>query len=239
MREVAVVLLTWQRLHNLRKSLEMLFKQDYKEFDVFVSNGNLSQSDVVEKQVQRYIDKGLSVQLAHDGNDLFTFRRFSVGKRLASLGYKIVLFIDDDVSFPETYINHCLNQYEPKTYKSGFAWEFTQNGSNYYKYRKRLYNNKRKVHYCGTAVSMIDASIFLDNGLIDTAPEVALKIEDLWLSFYANKVLGWKLMYMEVPGISIAGSDNVALFKELLQTKENKAYFLRQLVEMGWVLDQD
>ena len=159
-----------------------------------------------------------------------------IAYKLAEAGYDIVMFIDDDVTFPTSYISRCLDQYEPKSYKSGFAWILHHKGSSYYKHRTRVYDNEKQVHYCGTGFSMIDASIFLDPGLIKKAPRAAYKIEDLWLSFYAQHIKKWKLAYMHTPGVVLAGADSVALYKQIQTDPVNKTDFLHQLVKRGWKL---
>jgi glycosyltransferase involved in cell wall biosynthesis len=234
--KVVVVLLTWQRISNLKNTMALLAKQTYKNFDVHITNANLSDRAVssIDKYVSVYRQKGMSISVSHDGNDLRAFRRFTVGKDLAEKGYDVVMFIDDDISFPSRYIQRCLEQYEPKSYKSGFAWSFHNKGSSYYKYRTRHWDNNQQIHYCGTGISMVDASIFLEKGLIQKAPEAAYKIEDVWLSYYAQHVMKWKLEYMETPGVIIGGSDSVALYKEIQKDKTNKDHFLRELVKMGW-----
>lgn len=233
--KVAVVLLVWKRSLNLKRTLNTLLRQSRKDFDVYISNGNLDKHvvDLVERVCDSCRERGLEINLSHDGNEIFTSRRFTVGKKLAEAGYDVVMYIDDDVTFNTQYIQNSLAQYEPKTYSSGYAWCFSRKGSNYYKHRTRVWDNETKIHYCGTGISMIDASIFLQNGLFD-APEGAQKIEDLWLSFYAQHIMGWGLKYMEARGAALGGSDNVALFKEVGKSEMNKAVFLRQLVDMGW-----
>ena len=234
--KVVVVLLTWQRIINLKNTLALLQKQTYKNFDIHVSNANLSDRAkmTIDKYIAVYRSRGLNISITHDGNETFAFRRFTVGKMLAKKGYDVVLFIDDDISFPSRYVQGCLEQYEPRSYKSGFAWSFHNKGSSYYKYRTRYWDNEKTIHYCGTGIGMIDASIFLEKGLIDDAPEVAYKIEDLWLSYYAQHVMKWKLKYMETPGVIIGGADNVALFKQIQKDPINKDHFLRELVKKGW-----
>lgn len=233
--KVAVVLLTWKRPESLKRTLNRLLKQSYNDFDVYVSNGNLEEDviSLVEKSCKDCELRGLRVKLSHDGNELFTFRRFTVGRNLANQGYEVILYLDDDVFFNTRYIEMCLAQYKPKTYSSGYAWSFYHGGSSYYKHRTRVWNNKTKIHYCGTGYSMIDASIFLEDDLFNP-PEGAQKIEDLWLSFYAQHVMGWELRYMETKDVQLRGSDEVALFREVGQSEINKAVFLRKLVSMGW-----
>ena len=80
---------------------------------------------------------------------------------------------------------------------------------------------------------MIDASIFLDPGLLK-APESAYKIEDLWLSYYVQHVKKWKLAYMETPGVQLGGADSVALYKQVQTDPVNKTVFLHELVKLGW-----
>lgn len=236
--KVAIVLLTWQRYNNLKLTLMDLYRQNYKDFDIVVSNANLAERPkaTIDKYVNHFLNKGLKITLRHDGNEIYAFRRFTVGRDLAEQGYDVVMFIDDDVSVPGNYVKNCLDQYEPKSYKSGFAWVLHHGGSSYYKHRTRKWDNEQKINYCGTGFSMIDASIFLDPNLIKKAPEAALKIEDLWLSYYAQHVKKWKLAYMECPGVELGGADRVALYKVIQKDPVNKTDFLHQLVDMGWKL---
>jgi GT2 family glycosyltransferase len=234
---VYIVLLTWQRLPNLKQTLLSLSKQTYKNFSIYISNANVGRSATVEKYARNFkTQHNLDIEISHDGNDIFAFRRFTVGKLLAERGADIVMYIDDDISFGPKYIESILSQYEPKSYCSGFAWNFQHGGKDYYRYRTKRFDNKEKIHYCGTGVSAIDAKIFLQKGLLD-APKEAYQIEDLWLSYYAQHVMGWKLKYVEIPDFHIGGSDSVALYKKILGSEYTKADFLRLLVkEYGWKL---
>lgn len=232
--KVSLVLMTWKRIPDLKETLKELSAQTYKDFDVYLSNGNLEQASQVDKYVNQYKDK-LNIRVSHDGNEQRSFRRMVAARKLAQEGTEVILFLDDDVQIPPTYIEKCLSQYQPKTYHSGFAWSFYNQGKNYYKWRTRRWDNKRKIHYCGTGMSMVDASVFLDDRLFD-APPGALTIEDLWLSYFIDHVLddSWTLKFMEIPNVILGGSDTVALFEEILRQKYTKADFLNDLVAMGW-----
>jgi glycosyltransferase involved in cell wall biosynthesis len=232
---VTVVLLTWQRIGNLKRTLQALSNQTFNNFEVFVSNANLKATKNVDDYTKLFSDR-LKIRVGHDGNDIFAFRRFTVGKRLAEEGTDIILFIDDDISFDDDYVENCLRYYEPQSYKSGFAWSFQNNGRDYYGERTRVFDYNSKIHYCGTGISIIDASIFLEDGLIKKAPPEAYQIEDLWLSYYVQQVKKWKLGYIEMKNASIGGQDSVALYKKILSDKKtdrsatDKADFLRLLV---------
>ena len=236
--KVAVVILTWQRWQKIKKNLFQLYRQSTTDFDIIISNGNLRDKvvDYLDKVVRLYADAPVKTIIRHDGNDDYTFRRFYVGRDLAEQGYDVVLFIDDDVTVPPFYVENCLKQYEPKSYKSGYAWVLHHKGKSYYKHRTRRFDNEQQVHYCGTGFCMIDASIFLDPGLISKAPKESYKIEDLWLSYYAQHVKKWKLAYMSTPKVHLEGADNVALYKQVAAESFTKDDLLKKLVKMGWKL---
>ena len=198
-----------------------------------MTNANLEKADAVDKIVASFSDR-LSISVTHDGNVIKAFRRFTVGNDLAKSGTEVVLFIDDDITFPPNYIEKLVSNYEPKTYKSGFAWNFQGGGKDYYRYRTRRWDNEERIHYCGTGISMVDASIFLDKRLFAAPPE-AYYIEDLWLSYFAQHVMKWDLKYVEVGNVNIGGTDQHALYKKILNEKKtenipDKADFLRLLV---------
>lgn len=233
MTKLAIGLMTWQRIPDLRETLEDLNKQTYKDFTIYISNGNLEQSDKVDEIVSRF-GRRLKIKISHDGNDGGTFRRLYQGRQMAEDGADVIMFIDDDIEYSPRYVAAALKEYEPKTYKSGFAWSFTDHGSDYYSNRIRRWSNEYAVHYCGTGVAMVDPEIFLEDGLFD-APSGAKGIEDLWLSYYADQIMNWSLKYMSVKKhFNLGGADEVALYKTYLNADYTKADFLRELVAMGW-----
>ena len=227
-------MLTWQRLDKLPESLRMLSNQTNKNFALYISNSNHDEASRVEELVHPF-KENLNISLTHDSNDLYSFRRLFIGKDLAEKGFEAILFLDDDVVIPENYVDSLLTHFEPNSYKSAYAWKFLENGQNYYRRRIRISDTRSKVHYCGTAASIIDAKIFLEDGIFAVEPEVH-KIEDLWMSYYADHVLGWKLEYIHLDNLFIGGNDDVALSKIVKRDKANKAVFLRSLVSNGWKL---
>lgn len=233
-KKFCVVLLTWQRIPFLKQTLRMLADQTFKDFTVRITNANLGQKEAVERVAAQFSNR-LKIDVTHEGNDLKAFRRFTVGQELAKNGVDAILFIDDDITFSADYVKRMVEGYQEKSYQSGFAWNFQRGGENYYKYRTRRWDNNETIHYCGTGISIIDASIFLDTRLFNVPPE-AYYIEDLWLSYFAQHVLNWQLKYINVGNVKIGGTDNNALYKQILADKQNagvpdKADFLRLLVK--------
>jgi glycosyltransferase involved in cell wall biosynthesis len=232
--KVSIGMLTWKRIPDLEETLRQLSLQVYKNFTLYISNGNLEMSDRVDKAVSKYKDV-LNIVVFHDGNELKTFRRLYLGKKMAEDGADIILFIDDDIDITSKYVAKCVKEYEPDTYKSGFTWSFTRGQeSTYYIDRIRRWDNNHTLHYAGTAVAAIDPKIFLEEGLFN-APDGAMGIEDLWLSYYANHVMGWPIKYLNVKNhCKINGADSVALYKTFQGAAYNKNHLLKELIDMGW-----
>lgn len=227
-------MLTWQRINHLAVSLHNLARQTNTDFNVIISNANPRYQSRIEDYVQNF--RGyFDIKVRKDSNAEFAYRRLRVARDAAIDGSDIILFIDDDVIIPPHYVEKAVQQFEPQSYKSQFAWRLDDGGSDYYGKRTRVFDKRKKVNYCGTGVGMIDASIFLEDGLFDS-PAGALKVEDLWLSYYAQHVMKWKLQYLDVRNVKIGGGDSVALYKSIAKQKYNKADFLRDLVKMGWKL---
>jgi len=233
--KIVMVLLTWQRLSNLKNTITLLNRQSYKSFDIHISNANLDKSPQIDQTVQKLAEHyGLKIKVTHDGNDYSCFRRFFIGREYAQKGYDAVMFLDDDINIPPDYVKRFVDAYEPQKYLSAYTWTFQENGDNYYTKRKRVYDNGDNIKYGGAGVSMVDASVFLNDGLIN-APEHAYQIDDLWMSYYCDHVLGWDIKYVDIPKLLVGGGDSVALYRKIKRGGGmDKAAFLRELVAKGW-----
>jgi GT2 family glycosyltransferase len=228
--KLAVVLLTWQRLSRLPETLKQLSNQKNQNFDLYISNGNLSKANKIDSIVSQF-SGNMQISVRHDGNDFYSFRRLLVAKDLYKAGYNAVIFIDDDVSFPPTFISECLVHYRPQTYQSWYAWKF--DGSGEYYGRKRVTDVASLVDYGGAGVSMLDLSLFKLKVILD-APKEAYKIEDLWMSYVVSNTKNWSLRYLPLSNIVLAGADKVALHKEVQSSEFTKTDFLQYLIKRGW-----
>lgn len=230
--QIVVILLSWRRVGAIRNTLSRLSKQTRKDFVVHISNGNIDHAAKIDEYARLF--PNLKINVTHDGNDNLSFRRFLVARDYAEAGYDIILFLDDDIVFPTNYVDSFVKSYKPGAYYSDYAWTFQKSGSDYYKYRTRVYSNDHEIKYGGTGVSMIDPAVFLDKRFFK-APREAYDIEDLWLSYFCTHVLKWKIKYVGVPRVTIGGGDSVALYKQIKRRSFNKADFLRMLVrDYGW-----
>jgi hypothetical protein len=81
---------------------------------------------------------------------------------------------------------------------------------------------------------MVDAKIFLEDGLFNV-PKCAYQVEDLWLSYYADHVMNWKLGWIENSNTLVGGRDSVALSRMVKKAGCNKNDFFSELSLMyGW-----
>lgn len=232
---LVVIVLAWKRIEGIKNTIIQLANQSYKNFDIHISNGNEEKDAIAQIEnivdLQRNLNKS-NIFLSHDGNQYSCFRRFKIARDYARSGYTTVMFLDDDIKIPNTYVETFINEYEPNTYHSAYTWRFYDGGRDYW-HRARIEDNKSTIFYGGAGVSMIDSKIFLDEGLM-TPPEEAYSIDDLWISYYSSHVLGWKIKNVKIDGLIIGGGDQFALYKQIESSKNTKNDFLQKLIGMGW-----
>jgi glycosyltransferase involved in cell wall biosynthesis len=231
---VAIVLLTWKRVHTLQNTLNELSEQTNKNFELYISNGNLEASSIIDK-ISRPFKDSMKITVLHQGNKDYSFRRLILGNELSKKGFEAIIFLDDDVSVPSTFVQECLSHYNPKSYMSWYAWKFDGSGD-YFK-RIRVRRPQDKVDYGGAGVSIIDASIFKHSNILKNVPKEAFQIEDLWTSYCVANTDGWSVKYLPLTGIVLGGSDSVALHKQVQSSGYTKTDFLNYLMNKGgWVI---
>jgi glycosyltransferase involved in cell wall biosynthesis len=226
-QKVLVILLTYKRLERLEKTLNSFLEQTYKDFHVHVSHGDYDTKKHFLKIVNKY-EKQIKLSYSIDGNSLYGFRRFTIAKNFVKNGEAdIILFLDDDVEILNTHIEECLSQYEPKSYKSAWAFRFTLKPINYSK-KERIFEKNVKVDYCGTGISIIDGTFFLnDDFFVKDETQNNYKMEDIWLSFFVKKI-GWNLKSLKVD-FEMFGNDEVALWKKVWDKKQDYSQHLLKI----------
>lgn len=126
----------------------------------------------------------------------YGYGRFLVAKQvLANQLVDYFIFIDDDQSFNETYIERLWAHRKPRAYRGWFGKRF--HGSSYWRefsptvpqLRNGEATHITTFQYVGTGGSIIDASIFLMNSVF-RCPGKFHSVEDLWLSHVVAS-LGW------------------------------------------------
>jgi hypothetical protein len=228
---LALILLAWKRPEGTLANLKDLNDQTMEGFHIVVSNSNPEIHDKLAKYVSQF--KDLDINLRLDSNDRLAFRRITIAHELAKQGFDAIMFLDDDIRIPKNYVELAIEQFEEKTYKSNYTWKFLNGGVDYYKQRTRVYEDDPGIRYCGTAVSIIDARVFLNEAILHP-PEGAIAVEDLWLSYFAHHVAGYQLKYLNIPKVIIGGGDAVALYRQVSRQDYTKKDLLLDLIATGW-----
>lgn len=203
MNNVAVIMCTWRRPERFRKTLEMLSKQNNKNFVLFVWNNNKD----IKKHINDISSEFLNIfniKIKHSNENIGGIGRFYLARDII-YDYEKIIFIDDDQDFNNEMIDYLLDQYDSNTVKSRWAFIFGEK----YTSRKRIFSYNIDVKYCGTGGMILPSKIF-ECDILYEIPEKYKFIEDLWLSYIANHHLNMKLK-------SIGDSD-----KFIYQVPDNK-----------------
>jgi hypothetical protein len=213
-KDTALIILTYNRISSFETMAKMINNQTYKDFDLYVYDSGPHFKSI--QIISNRIIKDISYNLIHTDINEGCWRRHELARDLAKKGYKKILFLDDDIVVPSNYVELALKQYEDRSYKSWWAWDL-MGGNNYDFDRVRVLDKNTPANYCGAGVSIIDASIFLDDEYFNIPIEETKWIDDIWLSFYSNNVLGWKTSYLDIPGVMFSNSagDSNALYTKI------------------------
>lgn len=227
--KIGLILVTHSRPELLRKQMNMFAAQTFQDFQLIVTHGNKDNWPLVRKTVKTRRPGSV---VRYDGNDIFSFRRIKVAAELADQ-YDVFIFLDDDVTIPANYVEQCVKQFQPGTYKSWWAWKL--NGKPYQKLedRTRITTPGVRVPYGGTGVAMVDPQLCTFPELFDY-PEHAPRMEDLWFSYVLDHIHNVPITYLDVEGVVLGGHDKHALYKRIMRSGYRKVHFVDMLRERGW-----
>ncbi len=220
-----VVLCVWQRPERLARTIDLLASQS-RSAELHVWNNNRSARAHVDRVVAAAA--ALPVRVTHSSRNAGGFGRFYLARALADR-HPFVVFVDDDQTFGPGFLDTLLAEAAPRTIV-GF-WAFHLGSRSDYGTRTPARPGER-VRYCGTGGLVADARIFREPGLF-RCPRAYWFAEDLWLSYYADHVLGWQLRKSRVEiALDDDGRDQ---FRHLYPTKNR---LLRHLVGAGWEISR-
>ena len=219
------------RVSTFKTVASILNEQSTKAFDLFISNSGPYLDELTEVASKELTN--INYKFVSADNSDRVWRRHTLARDLAKAGYKKIMFLDDDILIPKNYIESALSQYEDYSYKSWWAWDL-RGGDNYERDRVRVLDKDTSVNYCGGGVSIIDARVFLDDKYFDNLGPERLYMDDIWLSMYTRHIMGWKLRYLDIPGVSFGdeAGDRHALYitvKHEDSTSRTKDEYVRYL----------
>jgi hypothetical protein len=251
--DIHIVMCCWQRINLLEIQLDNLNEQTVSNrIHIHLLNNNVENREKLDEMIIDFRIKytNIKISLSHYNNEYYGFQRFLYVKDNLIKNYNIdyVLFIDDDQIFDNDWVENIYNSREPKTYKAWYCKYWTNDNIDYWtgsplsiSYCKRWDVNKDidTIHYCATCGCIIDTTIFYENSVLWNIPtdiprDVSVyNIEDLYLSFIAKKVYGWKLVLSKFTEKQNFNSTNLECKKVALYLtlKEQKQILLEYLVK--------
>lgn len=258
---VHIVMCCWKRANVLPDQLRTLNKQTLaNRMHLHLINNNAAMQDTFESIVDDFREESqFAMTLSHFDNAYFGFERFRYirDRLLPTYLVDYCIMIDDDQLFSDVqWMERLWSKRAPSTYLSWYckAWKRPScDGHQQLDYWKgssigfkECFNGQTPTHspshfhYGGTGGSIVDATIFLPKSSlfrVERCQLSVLNLEDLWLSFVATQLYGWKIRRSYVvPGQFDAGKGTAAcaLWKTL---KNEKNALLNHLVsDLKWKL---
>lgn len=222
-----VIILIYQRPHNLKSVLAAFREQTYKNFYLRIINNNSSVNAELEKIVEEnFLPK---IILEHTNMNLGFAARFQAIKK--SRGNPII-FIDDDMIPERDFVEYMIEEYKKFNGKHILGWHaHIFIGEDYLKKRNGSVHEQVDHIGCGSMVS--DKKIIEDIPEMLNMPDYANKMDDMWLSFNAQKH-GYKLIKIEKRVKSLVDQHDT-----YLKIKNDKRNFFKFLRKKGWRLIKD
>ena len=183
---VPVVMCTWKRVERVPRTLEMLAEQDTPTV-LYLWNNDARAAD----RIDDYLRRGpVPAQPVHAERNVGGFGRFYLARELAA-ACEAVVFVDDDQDFGPSMVTDQLASAEAGCLAGWWAFTY-RSGAATYAERDRVEEPLGPADYVGTGGMVADPRIFADPGLF-RCPRRYWFVEDVWLSYYASHVRGWRL----------------------------------------------
>ena len=217
-----VIMCVWRRVDQLERTITMLQEQTHPHTELHLWNNNWRLRHTVDNIVRnaRY----LPISVTHSKRNIGGFGRFYLARFLADR-HKRVILVDDDETFTPTMVEDLAAEFEPRSIYSFWAFRFTSPDDYWSRVAVRP---GERADYCATCGMVVDTHVFTETGFF-RCPRRFWFVEDLWLSFYADHLLGWNLRKSSVEfGVDLDGRDQFTLLHR------RKSTFLRYLVAKGW-----
>lgn len=222
-----IIMCVWKRLDGFIQTIRQLNLQTFKDFKLFVWNNNPELDSEFRAALKNHAK--FKYEFHSSEKNVGGFGRFFYAKQIRRsrglLDYCV--FIDDDQEFGPDTIQIFMNEAQPNTILSQWGWQFTT--LQYYGESRLQRLPGETVHYAGTGGMIVDMRIFDSEGLFK-CPTKYWFVEDLWLSYYANHILNYKLL--KSAAVIKNGDDQHSLYKIV---KDVKTPMLIDLItNKGW-----
>lgn len=207
-----VIMCVWKRIDGFRNIINQLNSQTFKNFKLFIWNNN---PDLIYEFESILMDVNFNYEMYNSDKNIGGFGRFYFASKIRRRPNLIdhCVFIDDDQTFGDEALQVLYDEREDYTIKSQWGWKFS--GCDYYRDRV-LAKPGEEIHYAGTGGMIVDMRVFEDERLFD-CPQDYWFVEDLWLSYFANKFHNYSLIKSAVKIKN--GDDTHSLYKVVKDLK--------------------
>jgi hypothetical protein len=226
--ETAVIMCTWKRTYFLNKTLAMLANQDSK-IDFFIWNNNSMEIEKINTIIKDCTQ--ILVQIFHSKNNVGGFGRFYLAKLALKLGYKKIVFIDDDQIMENNFVSTLLKELKPKTIITSFGFQFDRNFEKLEYWEKFMSKAGEECEYAGTGGMILEASVFEFPEIFE-CPKKYWFIEDLWLNYIAKQKYQIKLIQSS---LVFQGEEDNLNQSQNKYMKYKKIKFLDYLESQGYL----
>jgi glycosyltransferase involved in cell wall biosynthesis len=224
---LAIVMCVWKRIEDFDLVVQQFNNQTFKNFKLFIWNNNTDPK--YKNTFEEILNKKATFDwhIHHSNKNIGGFGRFYMAKQLRKVPglANYVVFVDDDQRWGYDLLSTFWNEREPKTIKAQFGWRF--DGNDYYRNRVHV-SPGNSLHYTGTGGMILDNMIFEDDNLYEKCMPDHWWVEDLWLSYWANHIHGYKLTKSAASMKN--GDDEHSLYRVV---KDKKTPMLRWLLKEG------
>jgi len=224
---IHVVLMAWKRMHLLPYQLHWIDDQEKlggRPIYLHIINDNHEEKDLLESIVANYTVGGKCIRQIHvvhtnPDEHLHIFARFMYIEKLRrSTALDYILFFDDDQYLPPSIVATLVKEHQPKGMTTWYGKVFDRKVSgvpaHYWKqitkYDELLFGRAwPRVSYfkygapCG---SIYDSNLWLqETQLLRIAADLHRwsKIDDLWVSYVMDALLGWQIRRLSPPMVPI------------------------------------
>lgn len=222
----AVILCVWQRPERLAGTLQALAGQTDRAFDLYLVDNNPGVREFVDDLCDRaWVAYGLAAAVIHHSENRYCFARVELAHELVSAGrpYTHLLFVDDDQEFGPGYVAECKREARDDALVGWRGWWF--DGHYWERHEAEPGGPCQFVVGCGM---IAPAAVFRDPAVLAIPPGCGC-MDDLWLSYYANHVLGLALWRGRIASaVVVDGKDCNVLYSQ------KKVELLAELRRRGW-----
>jgi hypothetical protein len=185
---VPVVMCVWNRLDRVVKVLRTVEQSLDVRAEVYLWNNRFDAGAELAAELQANAACIPRTTVANCAVNIGGFGRFYWARELA-VHHPFVVFIDDDQVLDPFALRTLVDEHRARTLHAVWAFRF-KNRSDYWS-RQHLAGGA-EAKYLGTGGMIADSSIFADDALF-RCPGKYWFIEDVWLSYFAAAVYGWRL----------------------------------------------